>query len=138
MPGCLLAVQHNTMNLSIVFRKAFAARNCMSELRPKMQSAQLFQSIFGSRRKLYRQRRGHDQPDQGQPTHSKRKIIKQVKYFKHLGSRVDNRLSDLDIRKAQVWAAARKLQNTWKTASQGNSTFVRPTVEIILLFGSQN
>ena len=42
------------------------------------------------------------------------KALKKVNDFKHLGSWVDNSEKDTKTRKAQAWAAVRKLDNIWK------------------------
>ena len=67
------------------------------------------------------------------------KPIKLVQEFKYLGSWVDNSSKDLKTRKAQVWTAARKLDNIWKSNlnREIKTSFFRATVENILLHGSE-
>ena len=59
--------------------------------------------------------------------------------FKYLGSWVDNSEKDTKTRKAQAWAAVRKLDNTWKfdLPCKLKINLFRLKVESILLYGAE-
>ena len=67
------------------------------------------------------------------------RAFKKVNDFKYLGSWVDNSEKGTKTRKAQAWAAIRKIDNIWKSdlprKLKGN--FFRSTVESILLYGAE-
>ena len=67
------------------------------------------------------------------------KPLKKVNDLEYLGSWVDNSEKAMKMRKAQAYAAIRKLENKWKSdlPRKLKINFFRSTVESILLYGAE-
>ena len=68
----------------------------------------------------------------------KGKIIKQVNYFKYLGSYVASTDHDVNVRIGQAWSALNNITSIWKSnlSVKLKNNFFRATVESILVYGS--
>ena len=70
---------------------------------------------------------------------SNEKQLKKMNDFKYFGSSVDNSEKGTTTRKAQAWAAIRRLENIWKSdlPRKLKINFFRSTVENVLLYGAE-